>query len=145
MTRVPEHPVDTAPLATERRYSLDTSVVLRLLTGLPEEEAHVARRTLAAASHAVALDDVVVAECYHALRHHYRVPHNDVVQALHLFVSSASVQATGQARQALAAATRRSAPGFVDQLIHASMEARGETMLTFDKALARLPEVRLLA
>lgn len=145
MTRVAQLAAVSAPLDTDRRYSLDTSVVLRLLTGLPEEQAHVARQTLAAASHPVAIDDVVVAECYHALRHHYRVPHIDAVQALHLFVSSASVRATGQARHVLAASATRSTPGFVDQLIHATAVARDETLLTFDRALARLSAVRLLA
>lgn len=136
-----------APAASETTapVSLDTSVVLRLLTGLPEAQAQAARRALTESPQPIVVDDVVVAECYHALRHHYRVPHADAARALHLFVSGDSVRATGQCEQVLATAINRMSPGFMDQLIHAVATQHGGSLLTFDRALAQLPDVRLIA
>jgi len=53
---------------------LDTSVVLRLLIGEPRAQAEVARRRIERALIAgekVIVTDLVVAEAFHALRHHY--------------------------------------------------------------------------
>ena len=56
---------------------LDTSVVLRLLIGEPRAQADVARRRIEralVAGEKVVVTDLVVAEVFHALRHHYDVP-----------------------------------------------------------------------
>jgi len=64
---------------------LDTSVVLRLLIGEPRAQADVARRRIERALIAgekVVVTDLVVAEAFHALRHHYDVPQTGVVDRL---------------------------------------------------------------
>ena len=56
---------------------LDTSVVLRLLIGEPRVQMEVARRRIERAlivGEKVVVTDLVVAEAFHALRHHYGVP-----------------------------------------------------------------------
>jgi predicted nucleic acid-binding protein len=56
---------------------LDTSVVLRLLIGEPRLQMEVARRRIEralVAGEKVVVTDLVVAEAFHALRHHYGVP-----------------------------------------------------------------------
>ena len=58
---------------------LDTSVTLRLLTGVPTEQATAAREFVAASPSPVVISDLVIAETYFALRHHYEVPHADAV------------------------------------------------------------------
>ena len=61
---------------------LDTSVVLRLLTGVPLGQAEAARRMLAASRDTIFVSDLVVSESYFALRHHYEVPHANAARAL---------------------------------------------------------------
>ena len=59
---------------------LDTSVVLRLLTGEPAVESRLARarieRAHAAADHVI-VTDLVLAEAYFALHHHYGLTKDD--------------------------------------------------------------------
>ena len=56
---------------------LDTSVVVRLLVGVPESQALAAKDFLDACQLAgtrACVSDMVVAEAYHALIYHYEVP-----------------------------------------------------------------------
>ena len=56
---------------------LDTTVVLRLLIGEPRSQTEVARGRIERAlivGEKVVVTDLVVAEAFHALRHHYSVP-----------------------------------------------------------------------
>src|SRR5437764_854327 len=67
---------------------LDTSVVVRLLIGLPEAQARTARRRLELAverRERVVVSDLVLAETYHALQHHYRMPKREARSILHRF------------------------------------------------------------
>ena len=61
---------------------LDTSVVLRLLTGVPAKHADAARTMLTASRETICISDLVVSETYFALRHHYAVPHADAAHAM---------------------------------------------------------------
>jgi predicted nucleic acid-binding protein len=125
---------------------LDTTVVLRLLTGQPAEQADSARRALAAATAPVHVSDLVIAESYHALRHHYTVPHARAVQALSLLVNSGDVRVPGHAAAVLSdSASRATSPGLVDRLILAECVANAGELLTFDRDLARLPDARLVS
>jgi predicted nucleic acid-binding protein len=129
---------------------LDTSVVVRLLVGEPAAQAERARRLLddnanGGASTAV-VSDLVVGESYFALRHHYGVPHTEAVAALRELLSDPRVHPSGAAADVLAAAAaRETAPGFMDRLIHANYRRMDAVVLvTFDRAAAKLPKVRLL-
>lgn len=128
---------------------LDTSVVLRLLTGTPPDQAEVARALVAGQDAPVAVSDLVIGEAYFALRHHYAVPHLTAVRALREFLDDARVTGTGVAesvlREAVARTASRADPGLVDRLIHACYARDGFALVTFDRALSRLPGVRLLA
>ena len=56
---------------------LDTSVVVRLLVGEPQNIARATRRRLERAVEAgerVLVSDLVIAEAYFALQHHYGIP-----------------------------------------------------------------------
>lgn len=126
---------------------LDTSVVLRLLTGLPEAEGERARTELAAARAPVVVSDLVVAETYFALRHHYAVPHGEATRALHAFLADPRVRSAGVAAGVLADPSSRvpkPRPGVVDRLIHADYRRETLDVVTFDRDLARLEGVRLL-
>ena len=84
---------------------LDTSVVLRLLTGVPAKQADAARRMLAASRDTVCVSDLVVSESYFGLRHHYAVPHAEAAHALAALLDDPRVQCTGVARRVLLDAT----------------------------------------
>ena len=120
---------------------LDTSVVLRLLIGEPRVQMEVARRRIESALIAgeqVVVTDLVVAEAFHALRHHYGVPETVALGQLREFLGSgvAHVDPTG-ARDALRPGARGQA-GLVDRLIVARHRALGATTATFDRRQARL-------
>jgi predicted nucleic acid-binding protein len=127
---------------------LDTSVVLRLITGQPTEQLEAARACVAAAALPVTVSDLAVAESYHALRYHYGVPHPDAVDALRALLNDSRIRGSGIAPHVLAEpATRqatKSTAGFVDRLIHAGAVLDQSTLVTFDRALARLNGVQLL-
>jgi len=79
---------------------LDTSVVLRLLTGAPAKQAEAARALLAASRDSVCISDLVVGESYFVLRHHYAVLLIDATQALAALLDDPRVQCTGVSRRA---------------------------------------------
>jgi predicted nucleic acid-binding protein len=124
--------------------ALDTSVVLRLLLGEPAEQAEAARRHLAASTQPVAIDRLVIAESYFALRHHYRVPPDDAAEALLALLSSDRVRGSPVMVSALRAARSAPEPGLVDRLIVAAAQESGHTLRTFDRRLARMDGARLL-
>lgn len=127
---------------------LDTSVALRLLTNVPAEQAEAARDFVASSPSPVAISDLVVAETYFALRHHYDVPPAEALRALFALLSDPRVRGTGVARAVLAdtaaQSSARSNPGLIDRLIHADYDREGLPVLTFDRPLARLPGAELL-
>ncbi len=127
---------------------LDTSVVLRLITGQPTDQLEAARACVASAAIPVTVSDLVVAESYYALCHHYHVPHADAVDALRALLDDSRIRGNGVARHVLAEPATRQAPksaaGFVDRLIHAGATFDQSTLVTFDRALARLHGVQLL-
>jgi predicted nucleic-acid-binding protein len=122
---------------------LDTSMVLRLLTGTPKD---LARRALGEVQDRIArgdtlfVSDLVVSEAYFALQHHYGMPKADVLELLVGFLHERGIQALGSSMPVLATPNLASSkPGFVDRLIHAEYRKYAGEMLTCEKAAARLP------
>ena len=124
---------------------LDTSVVVRLLTGEPPEQFELAKQRLAKAflgRERVLVSDLVVAEAYFALRHHYGVPQDEAREALRRLVSSGLVElAPAESAAALEEAT---GAGVEDRLIHRRYQAEGAVSLTFDRLFARMEGAHLL-
>lgn len=126
-------------------WALDTSVVVRLLIGEPPDLAALARTRLEQAFDAgesVVVTDVVVAEAFHTVRHHYGIPRNEVREALRAFVSSGLVVPTPLGMMETLAAT--DAPGVIDRLIQRRHLDLGTVTLTFDRHFAKLSGVELL-
>jgi predicted nucleic-acid-binding protein len=127
---------------------LDTSVVLRLLLGQPADQA--ARAVafldeLARRGDRAVVSDLVVAEAYFALQHHYDVSKQDALQGLHRLFADGEIEPLGSAAGVLAAGGMASAkPGFVDRLIHGAYAAAGDEMATFERAAGKLKSVRVL-
>lgn len=126
------------------KLGLDTSVVLRLLIGLPADHAVIARQRLEQA-HAdgdqVIVIDTVIAEAYHALVHHYRIEKSQARALLHRMVTSGTV--LPEPAELVTALEPSLGAGVVDRLIlhrHRSIQA---STITFDRALAAAGAVRL--
>jgi len=124
--------------------AVDTSVVLRLLTGEPSNQAEIARRQLERLDTKVHVDALVVGESYYALRHHYQVPHVAAVDALLALLSSERLGTNPCVRDALANARDTHEPGVMDRLILAQAFGEDRELLTFDQRLARLEGTRLV-
>ncbi len=121
---------------------LDTSVLVRLLVGEPAPLAAKAQERLLAAHRvrqAVIVSDLVIAEAYHALKHHYDLEPSDIRQALLAMLTSGMVQPEpGSAVLSVLQAKKSGKAGFVDRLIQAHYEIDGITTLTLDKAQTRM-------
>jgi len=124
---------------------LDTSVVLRLLTGAPALQSQLAQSYIEGASSPVVVSDLAVSEAYFALRHHYAVPHAKAVAALLALLNDSRIQGSGNARQVLTQMKSSTKPGLIDRLICADYARDDLETLTFDRDFAALPTARLLA
>ena len=130
------------------KAGLDTSVVLRLLLGQPADQAARAVAFLDELSrggdHAV-VSDLVAAEVYFALQHHYGVPKKDALVGLRRLFADDEIRPLGAVAEVLAVKGIASAkPGFVDRLIHGAYAGAADKMVTFEKAAGRLKAVRVL-
>jgi predicted nucleic acid-binding protein len=130
------------------KIGLDTSVVLRLLIGLPEDQAQRAHTYLdgiARRGDQPVVSDLVIAEAYFALQHHYSVPKKEALQALRQMLEAGEIASTGTAADVLSLTNLATAkPGFVDRMIHSAYTADRGAMATFEQAAAKLGSVEVL-
>ncbi len=132
----------------EIRSSLDTSVVMRLLTGQPLDLATVARRYMAETEQTgskVFVSNLVIMEAYFACQHHYGMAKHAVLTGLQQLFSIPTFVLHPQLLPLLATEGLATAkPGFLDRLIHAEATTARLPLVTFEKAAARLPHTQLL-
>ncbi len=129
-------------------HGLDTSVVMRLLTGDPPDQAKLAAAFLTeskAAGDRLRVTDLVIAEAYFALHSKYKVPKAEALLRLRQFVESGEVE-TGAAAGVLQTPNLASAkPGFVDRLIHAAYANDQARLVSFEKAVGKLAGAKVLS
>ena len=129
-----------------KRIGADTSFLLRLLIGEPKAQAEAAVKELDqrfAKGERLAVLDLVVAETYFALQHHYEVPKQEALDTLKEFLEAPEIVALGVTQTVLAESKLGHAnPGFVDRLIHADYLASTAGMLSFEKAARKLPKTQ---
>lgn len=130
------------------KAGLDTSVVLRLLVGQPADPAARAVALLDELSlggHHAVVSDLVVAEAYFALQHHYGVSKQDALMGLRRLFADGEIEPLGAVAEVLAVDGLASAkPGFVDRLIQGAYAGAADEMVTFEKAASKLKSVRVL-
>jgi predicted nucleic-acid-binding protein len=123
-------------------FGIDTSVLVRVLVGEPATLAAKAQRRLLQAHQereSVMVSDLVIAEAYHALKHHYSLDPADIRKALATTLTSGLVQPEpGSTVLAVLQSPEDGKAGFVDRLIHARYQLDGMTTLTLDKTQAKL-------
>lgn len=132
----------------EIRAALDTSVVMRLLTGQPQDLSLAARTYMAGIEQAgvkVHVSNLVVLEAHFACQHHYGMPKEAVLGGLHHLLSMPTFVVHPQLLPLLATTGMATAkPGFLDRLIHAEAGSVGLPLVTFERAASRLPHTLLL-
>lgn len=128
---------------------LDTSMVIRLLTGKPEPLASRALEDVLAVQHgggACEICDLVVCESYFALTYHYGLTKADALDALKRMSDFAGFRFSECAKKLLHQADiARLNPGFEDRLIHGTYAARGLPLHSCERAATRLPNAIVIA
>ena len=130
-----------------RRYGTDTSVLMRLLTGHPEDEYERCRRELTQMVQQdqaeIFASNQVIGEAYIALQHHYGISKGKARQALAQVLSSGLVgPLNGQA--VLAILSEHGGAGLLDRLIAEDYSRQVSETLTLDRRMTALPGVRRL-
>lgn len=130
------------------RYSLDTTFLVRLLTGDPVPQFHLAAGFLEKCRREegmVEVLDLVLAEAYFALQYHYGFPKDAALKSLHQFAEQPVVAVSKYALEILSLPSLSSAnPGFVDLLIHGFSRTKNCKLVTFEKKARKLEGVIVL-
>lgn len=133
---------------TEFGVGVDTSVVVRLLTGRPDALATAAKEFLdqmEVNGSPVFVSNLVVAEAYFACHHHYNIPKGEVLDGLRELLSQPTFQVHAGLMKLLTQQGLDTAkPGFLDRLIHAEYTEAGLPLVTFEKAASRLRDALIL-
>ena len=129
-----------------RRFGIDTSVLVRLLTRHPETEFErcVSRlHDLVDGGAEVFASNQVIGEAYVAVQHHYGVSRTDARASLRDALRSGLV-APLNGRSVIAALETTGGPGLFDRLIADGYAHEGLEVLTLDRRMAGLTEVHRL-
>ena len=129
------------------RFGIDTSILVRLVTGDPADGfEHCVRKLTALIQHdgaEIFASNQVIGEAYIALQHHYGVSKADArAGLLQVLRSGLVVPLNGAA--ALAALEVDTGCGSVDRLIANDYRRAEVVTLTLDKKMAALPDARRL-
>ena len=130
-----------------RRYGIDTSVLVRLLTGMPEADYFNSVERLSALAidegTGVVASNQVIGEAYVAVQHHYGVNGADARAGL-LQVLRSGLVSPLNGRSVLEAIQASGGAGLLDRLIANDYARADLETLTLDKAMAALPRARIL-
>lgn len=129
-----------------RRYGIDTSVLVRLITGAPPDAyTHCVNRlsALVAGGAEIFASNQVIGEAFVAVRHHYGVAAVDARTELSKALRS-GLATPLNGRAVFEALEASGAPGLFDRLIADDYTRRGLTVLTLDRKMAGLPDARPL-
>ena len=127
------------------RFGIDTSVLVRLLTGEPQEDFERCVSRLRAVIEddgaEVFASNQVIGEAYVAVQHHYGVSKTDAHAGLTDVLRSGLV-APLNGRAVFEALDAVEGPGLFDRLIADEYSRAGVEVLTLDRKMASLPGVR---
>ncbi|MBW1894560.1 MAG: hypothetical protein JRI91_12820 [Deltaproteobacteria bacterium] len=129
-----------------KKIGIDTCIALRLLVGEPADQAEISFDFLEQCYFSgiiVYISDLIIAEVYHALCHHYNVPFNKAAKKLTDFLDSPMITPSGHALTVLKEYQGVGA-GFVDRLIRMDLLDHANEIVTFDKKFSKLPNITRL-
>ena len=128
------------------RYGIDTSVLVRLITGEPTETFEYCMDQLGALveeGSEIFASNQVIGEAFVAAQHHYGVSIEDARVALLRTLRSGLVSPLN-GPDVLAILSESGQPGLFDRLIADGYRRAGLEVLTLDRRMARLPQVSRL-
>ena len=123
-------------------YGLDTSVVLRILTGRPQPLADIVLDRIGqllndGCNFFVA--DIAVLEAYHALQHFYGNTKEEAILALRALAQEPGFVFSSEAMSALNTPEAWKAnPGMIDRMIANGYAAKGYVTVSCEKSFAKL-------
>ncbi len=130
-----------------QRFGIDTSVLVRLLTGEPEADYALCVSKLRALIEdedaELFASNQVIGEAYIAVQHHYGVSKDEARDGL-LNVLRSGVVAPLNGGSALAAIDARQGAGLLDRLITDDYARVGLPVLTLDRKMSALPTAQRL-
>ena len=126
------------------RYGTDTSVLMRFLTGHPEDEYQRCRQGLGRMVEEdqaeIFASNQVIGEAYIALQHHYGISKPDARQSLTQVLTSGLIgPLNGQ--PVLIILSEQGGAGLLDRLIADDYSRQVYETLTLDRRMARFPQV----
>lgn len=128
-------------------YGIDTSILVRLLTGRPADTYAACRTALQTLIEhrgaRVFASNMVIGEAYVAVQHHYGVAKEDARDGLLKVLNSGMVSPL-HGRSVLAAIADRSGAGLLDRLIADHYRREELVTLTLDRRMSALPETERL-
>ncbi len=127
-------------------YGIDTSVLVRLITGEPPDAfAHCVERlnALVVSGAEIFASNQVIGEAYVAVQHHYHVSETDARSELSRALTSGLVGPLN-GRAVIEALEASGGPGLFDCLIADDYSRADLQVLTLDRRMATLPDVRQL-
>jgi predicted nucleic-acid-binding protein len=123
-------------------YGIDTSILVRLLTGQPAADYHATVTRLTALRSTqpahITVANIVVAETYAVLQHHYGVDRKTAREGLLSVLTSGLVE-PAQGDAVLEALRSTKEPGLTDRLIALDYALANATTLTLDRKMAAHP------
>ena len=129
------------------RYGIDTSILVRLLTGRPEDTYLACRsalqRLIEDRGARIFAGNMVIGEAYVAVQHHYGVTKEDARDGLLKVLKSGMVSPL-HGRSVLTAISKRSGAGLLDRLIADDYRRAELVTFTLDRRMSRLPATELL-
>lgn len=130
-------------------FGMDTSYLLRLLTGQPKE---LAEKALLRYQEAVGqgdsffVSDTVVTEAYYALLHHYGKSKDEAIEALKGISEDDSIAFSEGFDSVISIPNLLKAnPGFLDRVLAADYRSRGQITISCEKSFRRLPDAEVMA
>ena len=130
-------------------FGLDTSVVLRLLTGQPQDLAAKALERYQdgiAAGDDFSVSDLVAAESYYAIQHHYGKSKEEALDALRSFSSGDGISFSQNFKAAINTPNiHKASPGFVDRMLVSGYGENGQITLSCEKSFRRLPGTEVIS
>ena len=130
-----------------RRFGIDTSILVRLLTGEPSADFEYCVSKLSGLVQETAAEilasNQVIGEAYVAVQHHYGATRADARSGLADVLRSGLV-APLNGRAVIEALEASESPGLFDRLIADDYRRAGLETLTLDRRMSDLPQARRL-
>ena len=123
-------------------HGLDTSVIVRIISGLPEGAAEKVGQRIAADiadGEVFIVSALVLSEAYFALQHHYAFTKEEALQSLIAFSRTDGIKIPDSLKAILQSANlAKSNPGFVDRMIVSEYARLGRDTYSCEKSFRRL-------